>query len=185
VLSSDADNHPIPPGPVKAVRPGDLRALHIGSLEQVQDLLQKYGKLNFLRDHQMVFLDYLVQRRDAWFVEAGDRGLIYLTHIVPQGNAHLNFVFWDGRLTADRREAVRTVTKTAMQLFKLPRITSTCPYTNKALWLTLRKMEFVLEGVTRKGYVTVDGYVDLMVFGVTDDEVREWPVLSMTSSALT
>jgi hypothetical protein len=160
------------------VKPEDLHLLRFTSLDQIQRIMERYDALQIPKDHRIVFLDHLTGRRDAWFVELGDVGLIYLTFVVPRVNAVLNVLFWDGKLTRDRREAVKSVLVTAFDMFELPRITAACPVTNQPLRQMLNKIGFVLEGVARKGYIEPDGkYTDLVMFGVLDEEASTWPAL--------
>lgn len=180
VLGSESDGNDLHPSPL---RPEDLRLLRIVSLEQVQDILQKYMMLDIPKEHHMTFANQLTHSRDAWFIEAGDKGLIYLTSVIPRLNATLNMLFWDGKLTKDRREAVRSVVVEATELFELPRISALCPQTNLPLRQVLKKIGFVLEGVSRKGYLTPSGsYIDMFLFGVTSEEVSQWPVARLTTS---
>jgi hypothetical protein len=180
VHGGDANGDDLPAGSLK---PEDLHLLRIVSLDQVRDILDKYQALNIPKEHHLIFAEQLTGRRDAWFIEAGDKGLIYLTSVVPRLGATLNLLFWDGKLTKDRREAVRSVVAEAMELFALPRIGALCPYTNLPLRQVLKKIGFVLEGVARKGYLTPDGsYIDMFLYGVTSEEVSQWPVARLTAS---
>lgn len=164
------------------VKPEDIHILELRSLDQIRDIAEKYEALNVPKPPKMFFIDQLTAHKDAWFVEVGNVGLVYLTFVVPESNANLNVMFWDGKLTRDRREAVKTILVTAFDLFQLPRITASCPVTNNPMRQMLSKIGFVLEGVARKGYRDVDGkYVDLVMFGVLDEEAKTWPVLRVST----
>jgi len=164
------------------VKPEDLHLLRFHSLDQIRGILERYDALDIPKVHRNVFMEHLTSRRDAWFIEVADVGLIYLTFVVPRINANLNVLFWDGKLTRDRREAVKSVLVTAFDLYELPRISAACPVTNMPLRQMLNKIGFVLEGVARKGYVEPDGtYVDLVMFGVLDEEAKTWPALRVTT----
>jgi len=162
---------------IERVTLNDLHLLKFHTLEEIQDILQRYVSLDIPKDHPALFQEYLISRRDTWFVEAGKAGLIYLTHVLPRIGATLNVIFWDGHLTKDRREATKVTVATAFDLFELPRISALCPITNAPLRQMYKKIGFALEGVVRKGYLAPDGgYLDMVLFGLIDEEVKQWPV---------
>lgn len=168
----------------KRLRLEDLRPLVIRSLEQLQNIIDRYNSLQVPKDDAPFFVEHLTQRRDAWFVEAGDVGLVYLTQVLPGFSATLHVVFWDGHLTQDRREAVKSVLRTGMKLFELQRVSAAAAETNLPVRQMLKKVGFALEGVIRRSWLGPDGLIDTFLFGILKEELPPCLELSTTSSAV-
>lgn len=178
----DGENLPHPGEPGK-LRFEDLHPLVIRSIDQVEELYRKYKALAVPKDDEPLFMQHLTQRRDAWFIEAGDLGLIYLTDIILHVDARLHVVFWDGHLTQDRREAVKTTIRTGMNLFDLRRISAATAESNQPMRQMLRKVGFTIEGVLRQSWQNKDGSVqNAYFFGILREELPPCLELSMTSS---
>jgi hypothetical protein len=135
-------------------------------------LSEKYLALQIPKVHVKLFESHLVGRQDSYFVEAGDEGLIYLTSIVPRYKADMSFVFWDGKLGKDRRELVKTVLRQSFEDFALERVSAYSAASNVPFNSALRKIGFVCEGTVRKGWVDVQGFQDMLLFGVLREELR-------------
>jgi hypothetical protein len=157
------------------LRPEDLRELRLTDPEQVKALLERYNALDLPRDNVVVFQQQLI-RPDSWFVEAGDFGLFYFTNVVPRVDATFNMVFWDKRLTADRRESAKLVLSAAAQLFELRRISASVVESNGPLRKTLLKIGFTTEGIVRQSKVLDGRYEDAHLFGLLAEEMK-WPLL--------
>jgi len=166
----------------KQLKLEDLRPLVIRSLAQLQGIIERYNGLKVPKDDAPAFVEHLTQRRDAWFIEAGDIGLIYLTQVMPGFSAVLHVVFWDGHLTQDRREAVKSVVRTAFKMFELTRCTAVAAESNLPIRQMLRKVGFVLEGVIRKSWLGPDSPIDTFLFGILKEELPPCLELLMTSS---
>jgi len=158
----------------------DLKEVKFDSLEQIAVLVDRYRNLDVPKEESMLFFSQLTGRRDAWFVEAGDRGLIYLTSIKLGWDANFHVVFWDRSLKIDRVAAAKTVLTEAFRRFELPRITSTLAYQNLPMKRFLKDLGFVLEGVTRLGW-SVDPPIDRIQYGILEAE-KPWPILPMEVS---
>jgi RimJ/RimL family protein N-acetyltransferase len=109
----------------------------------------------------------------AWFIQVGEVGLVYLTNVEPSVNAELNVLFWDGKLGKDRQEAIKAVIGTAFRVFEIERISASVVHTNAPLRNILNhKLGFVLEGVTRRGARSGEGkFVDLIRYGLLKEEL--------------
>jgi len=151
------------------VQPDDLHELRIESLTQIGELISRYEAVDAPKEDPMIFLQHLTARRDAWFVEVADVGLIYLTNIILDRDADFNFIFWDGHLTLDRVAAIKSVITTAFERFGLPRLSAAVPYTNPPSRRVLTDVGFVLEGTIRRGW-TVTPPVDAIIYGMLLEE---------------
>jgi hypothetical protein len=158
-----------------AVQPEDMVELTNMSLDKVQDLVLSYNALSVPKEDTLVFLQHLTARKDAWFVEIGPVGLVYLTNIILGRDADLNVQFWDGRLRKDRKAAVRACVASAFDAFQLPRISAVVPATNPALQRLLKDVGLQTEGTIRKGW-SIDPPVDSVFMGILKEEAK-WPVL--------
>lgn len=162
------------------VQPEDLIELNKVDLEKVQQLVMNYNALSIPKEDTLVFLQHLTARKDAWFVEIGPVGLVFLTNIILGRDADLNVLFWDGRLRKDRKAAVRAVLVGAFNTFKLPRISAVVPGTNAALQRLLGDVGLSTEGTIRKGW-SVDPPIDTVYMGILEEEAK-WPVPPVISS---
>ena len=141
----------------------------------MQDLYARYCALTFLREHPTQFFTHLTRRLDAWFVDAADQGVIYLTGVVPHFTATANWVFWDGKMSRPRREIVKAVLKAGVELFDLPRLCGVVPAGNFAFCDTFEKIGFIREGRIRKGWIGERELRDAVLFGVLREETSTWP----------
>jgi hypothetical protein len=144
-------------------------------------IIQRYHGLNVPKDDAAHFVYSLTQCRDAWFIECGDVGLVYLTAIRPEYDGQLHVVFWDGHLTEDRREAVKSVLRTGFKLFDLQRVSSVAAASNQPMRQMLLKVGFALEGVVRRSWLGPDGLQDTFLFGILREELPPCLELSTTS----
>lgn len=173
---SDSGALPSRPEP-RRLEPGDLHELKIDSLSKIGVLLASYNALNVPKEESLHFMEHLTQRRDAWFIEAGEVGLLYLTDVRPGWNANFHVIFWDGSLGPDRVAAAKTFVTDAILRFKLVRLTATVAQSNGYLKQFLQRVGFILEGVTRKGW-SVDPPMDAIHYGMLEEE-KPWPVLPL------
>jgi len=161
------------PGSIHVASPEDIRPLKFGSLIQIGEILAKYEAMPVEKESNLVFLQHLTTRRDSWFVEVGELGIVYLTNVVIGRDADLNVMFWDRRLSMDRKAAVKAIVTTAFEKFQLPRITAYVPSTSAPMPRFLRDIGFQQEGVVRRGWSN-DPPIDSVLFGMLFDE-RPWP----------
>lgn len=148
----------------------DLREVRFEDLERVSEILERYKALPVPKEFPLVFAEHLLLKRDAWFVEVGDVGLLYLTRVVPEQNAFFHVVFWDQSLGADRVSVARSFIQDAFIRFMLDRITAAVSHENVAMKRFLREVGFTLEGNTRRGW-SIDPPVDMIQFGMLAEEV--------------
>jgi hypothetical protein len=140
--------------------------------EQLADLIGKFTALKYRRERIEQFMHYLLHDPTSWWVDMGGEGVVYLTGVQPSGNANLNVLFWDSKFTQERREVVRIVCATAMDLFDLPRVTALVHETNRHLKIFLDKTGFVYEGTIRQGALVDNGKrADLLMYGLLRDEM--------------
>jgi hypothetical protein len=170
------DLHLVGSGGAVILRPEELRELRLSDPQQVEAMLLKYNSLDLPRESVIDFMAHLVQRRDSWFVEAGDLGLFYFTNITPRVDAVFNMLFWDRRLTGDRREAAKLALHAAASLFKLRRVSAMAVESNKPLRKTLQKIGFTAEGCIRQSRVVGDHFEDAHYYGLLNEEMT-WPLL--------
>jgi hypothetical protein len=147
--------------------------LVLDSLEKIGGIILRYEALDIPKEETIVFLQHLTARRDAWFVEVGHVGLVYLSNIVLGRDAELNVLFWDRRLSMDRKATVKAILATAFEKFKLPRVTAYVPSTSAPMPRFLTAIGFQQEGVIRSAW-SVEPRVDTVVFGMLYDE-RPFP----------
>ena len=162
------------------VKPEDIRELTNVPLEKVQYLVQLYNSLSIPKEPTLIFLQHLTARPDAWFVEVGHVGLVYLTNIILDRDADLNVLFWDGKLRKDRKAAVRAIISDAFKTFRLPRISAILPSTNPALQRLLNDVGMSVEGTIRKGWSPQDE-IDSVFMGILKEEAT-WPVIPLMHS---
>jgi RimJ/RimL family protein N-acetyltransferase len=151
--------------------------LRFESLLQIGEIIGRYELLDIPKEESISFIQNLTRSRDAWFVEAGNVGLIYLTDIRPGLDANFFTVFWDKSLQTDRVAACKTVLTEAFSRFDLPRISARISQQNVPMKRFLRDLGFTLEGVTRLGW-SVSPPIDKIHYGILFDE-RPWPVLPL------
>jgi hypothetical protein len=159
------------------LQPEDLRSLKLQEITQAEAILAKYNAMDVPRENVVEFAAHLLHRRDSWFVEAGDVGLFYLTHIIPRLSANFNMVFWDRKLGGDRRELAKLVLSKAFDLFALRRVAMSIAEPNLPLRKTAMKIGFMPEGIVRQSTVIGDAYFDTYNFGLLREEAT-WPVLT-------
>lgn len=165
---------------VTQLRPDDLRALKLESPDQMKQLVDLYAGLKLPKLSAVTFAEALLSP-NAWFVEAGDVGLIYMTSIVPGWFGEINVAFWDQRLTMNRQEVVKTVMKEAFEKFDLKKISASAPVSNYPLKKFFRKIGFVQEGVLRRMWPS-NPPSDLHVLGMLREELECQLVLRPTTS---
>lgn len=170
------DLPPAGAGSTVIVQPEDLRELKLTDFDQVGRILSAYNEMDVPRDNVMAFTEQLTLRQDSWFVEAGELGLFYFTNIVPRLDATFNMIFWDKRLTGDRREVAKLAISAAFSLFALRRISSVVVESNIPLRKTLQKIGFMPEGIIRQSKRIGDVYHDAHTYGLLSEEIT-WPVL--------
>jgi RimJ/RimL family protein N-acetyltransferase len=167
---------------VTQLRPEDLRALRLEKPADLERLVGLYSSLKMPKSHEMVFAQALLAP-DAFFVEAGEIGLIYLTSIIPGFCGQLNVTFWDSKLHRNRQEAVKTVLAEACEKFDLQKINASVPVSNIPLRSFYRKIGFVMEGCLRRMWTSTPPQ-DMHVLGLLREEL-EWqlPIRPTTSLA--
>jgi hypothetical protein len=153
--------------------PEDLQELVLSDDLVMARLLMKYREFDRPKEPIGIFTQWLLSR-DAWFVEAGEQGLIFLTNIIPYLSADLHMIFWDKKLTGDRRECAQHVVKAAFQLFNLSRVTGVATEPNKPLRKIYKSMSFKEEGIIRKAKVVNNQVVDVYIYGILKEEAT-WP----------
>jgi hypothetical protein len=181
---SESDSNTVRPSSKSGhyvVKPEDVRELTNVPLEKVQQLVMNYNALNIPKEPVLIFLQHLTARPDAWFVEIGHVGLVYLSNIILNRDADLNVLFWDGKLRKDRKAAVRAVIAAAFKQFQLPRISAILPSTNPALQRLLGDVGLQTEGTIRKGW-GIEPPVDSVYMGILKEEAT-WPVIPLASSS--
>lgn len=139
---------------------------------QVAELLAQFSALKYRRERVEQFMHHLLYDPTSWWVDMGGEGVLYLTGVMPGGNANVSVLFWDSKFNLERREVVRIVLATAMDLFELPRVTGLVHETSRHLKLFLMNVGFVLEGAIRQGALVDNGKrADLIMFGLLRDEI--------------
>lgn len=141
-------------------------------LLRVGELLVRYDGCAFPKEDVNHFFYHLTQERSAWFVEAGDVGLMYLTNVVPRGDATLHTMFWDGTLVREYVAAVKMFVADAFERFDLARLSARVSFDNHPIRRFYRDVGFTLEGVVRSGW-SFDPPVDLVLFGMLKEEKPE------------
>jgi hypothetical protein len=147
--------------------------LRLADQEQVAAIVSRYNALPFTREHSGVFLDQLLRRNNSWFVQVGEAGLVYFTNIIPDWCGDVNAVFWDGHLSADRREVMKKIVMLTMDRFNLRRLNAFVPAKNKPFFVTLKKIGFAAEGLQRMAWRDASGDCDLHVLGLLREDL--WP----------
>jgi hypothetical protein len=149
-----------------------LRELVIKEPAEMGRILTAYAQVDVPREPGDIFLDHLTRRRDSWFVEVEDVGLVYLTAIIPRYMGNLNVIFWDGKLPVNRVPVVRAVIKRAVQLFELQKVNASTPA--RPLGEFLKKSGLRWEGTVRRGMAMNGKIVDLSLYGALAEEVLGW-----------
>lgn len=159
-----------------------LRKLQITSLEQMSSLTTLYAQFYAAYPDTTMpplqFAKHLFTDRNAWFVEVGDVGVVYLTNIIPELSADFSVAFWDWKFGKDRVELVRSVAKTAMTRFALKRLTALLPATNSVLIEKMERVGFEREGLLRLGW---NGELHAVVLGALLEDVWNAPEMLPTS----
>ena len=151
----------------------ELRLLKVSTPEDVIKLLELYESMPFAKPSKDLFRADLLSP-NSWFVEVGDVGLVYLTYVVPRFIATFNVLFWDRKISKDRKEIIRDILAQAFDRFDLVRIAAFVPSTNEPLVSALRKIGFTIEGRLRKAFMQEAEFSDVVVLGLLKDEVT-WP----------
>lgn len=130
-----------------------------------------YDALQVPKQSREQFTFHLVQDRSAWFLEVGNVGLVYFTELAPGAWATLNLIFWDGKLGKERIDAVRSACQMAASRFELQRISARIKWSNRVMRDVLKRAGLIWEGTIRKGWFDEKGYEDMLLFGVTSEEL--------------
>lgn len=154
-----------------------LLVLH--TLEQTEEIRQRYAALRFPREHESQFMFHLLQDPTSWWVDVGGRGVVYLTQVTPSANAYVNILFWDGKFCCEKRAVTQVVLGEAFEQFQLPRITALVQPQNKPLRDQFRRMGFALEGTLRNGARVQNGYTDLIMFGLLREDLPPVPRINL------
>jgi hypothetical protein len=161
-----------------------LRRLKVSSLEQVAAIVASYTEFSLAHEDTTVpavtFAEHLYSRRDSWFVEVEDQGIIFFTSVMPEFSADFHVAFWDQSFGAERIALVQTVLKTAIKRFELKRVTAIFPSSNDAFGRKLRKIGFTAEGRLRLGWY---GRLDSNLYGLLPQELP-WATPEMPPSTL-
>lgn len=145
--------------------------LEITSLAQVRDIIQAYERLDIPKQDRLMFLAHLTEDRNAWFLEVGDVGLLYFTHVIPGISAILNIVFWDQKLPKERADAVKLAVRRAFEEFNLARVGVQFKWTNRALKRFVKDVGFCYEGTLRRAWVDAEGHHDMLWYGMIKEEL--------------
>ena len=172
------DLHPDPEPGNHGLEVSDLREVRLESLIQIGEIITKFESLKVPKEQSLSFIHHLTQSRDAWFVEAGSVGLLYLTEIVPRRDAKFHILFWNGSLEKGHLAATKTILTEGFQRFELLRVNAEVPVHNLPMKRFLKDLGFVLEGVTRQGWWNDSPPADLVHYGILNEE-KPWPVLAM------
>lgn len=127
LYNSRTDSDAVYPGTASTedVTPAELR---IATQEDIDRLVDQFKSLDIPKMSPDMFLFYLTQSRNAWFLELGNVGIAFFTEIVPNHSANFHFYFWDYRIRDTGREhVIKHVNERACQLFNLVRITAVTP----------------------------------------------------------
>lgn len=183
VQRSESGRDAVPGGTAKNfVTVDQVRLLKLADPEKVKWILERYESMNVPKMHPLVFYNALMHRRDSYFLEVGEIGLVWLTGVLPNNGALLDFMFWDGRLGADRVEVVKSSVLTVFNLFKLERLSARIPKKSAPVQRVLREVGFKLEGTIRRGWAG-DPPDDLLLFGMLKEE-QPWLAMPLPMTSL-
>lgn len=149
-----------------------LSELTLDSYEDVVKLMTRYMETDVPRDPGDVFMMHLTQRRDAYFLQVGDIGLIYFTQILPEFQGQINIIFWDKKLSKDRASYVKEACQLVMDQFELIRIAAAVPLPCKPVGKLLLRAGFQQEGYLRKALVYDGTFVDVELFSLMKEDIN-------------
>lgn len=148
--------------------------------EQLAAVVEAYTSLRHAKEDPVVFAWRLLNDQQSWFkfavAETGEQiGVIYLTEIIEGLSGNMKVVFWDGKLRADRKTAIRAFIEEMFQKLSLQRITVQLHESNLPLKRVLRQLGFVYEGTMRRAWLDASGLSDVLIFGLLREEyVARW-----------
>jgi len=155
---------------VTQLRPDDLKPLVLETPEHAMQLVEQYAKLKLPRTSVEAFAATLIAK-NAWFVQTGEVGLVYLSGIIPGYYGYLDVVFWDQKLHRNRKEVVKMVMAEAFEKFELMKISVSVPVSNVPLKSFYRDIGFVMEGTLRRMWPSQPP-TDLWVLGMLREELK-------------
>jgi hypothetical protein len=124
------------------------------------------------KEHLEIFKMHLLGRRDSVFYEVGDgEGLTFFTTVIPRYKATFGTLFWDRKLSARRRAAVRESIVDAFGNFELVRVQADISAKNAPMRTFLQRLGFVYEGTLRNDWIDEAGFADRLVFGILKREL--------------
>lgn len=168
VRRSESGRDDLRPGATEAA-PVIIRELKIESVEDIKRLLALYESVDVPKDPGNVFLEHLVNRRDSWFVEVGDIGLVYFTGIIPEFTSTMHVIFWDQKLGRGRVPYVKNIVRSAFELFALRKINVVT--IAKPMQEFLKDVGFQWEGKIRRGTIVNGEMKDVRLFGIIPEEI--------------
>jgi RimJ/RimL family protein N-acetyltransferase len=138
-------------------------------------IVQAYSDLKHAKEDPTVFAWRLLHDTTSWFkfaeTETGEQiGVLYLSNIIEGLNGDLKVVFWDGKLRADRKTAVRHFVEEMFRTLHLQRMTVHLHASNVPLKRLLRQLGFVYEGTMRRAWLDSNGLSDILIFGLLREE---------------
>lgn len=149
-----------------------LKLLVIRDEMHAAELLAKYHALSIPKEHVQLFQMHLLGRRDSVFHEVGDNeGLVFFTNVMPRYKATFGLLFWDRKLSARRRAAVREGIVDAFKNFELVRVQADISAKNAPMRTFLQRLGFVYEGTLRSDWVDESGIADRLTFGLLRQEL--------------
>jgi len=145
----------------------------IQSEDHALRILRLYDKMQVPKEHFEVFRHHLLGRRDSYFLEVGDaEGLVQFTPVVPRIKAQFSVVFWDQKLSAKRRVAVKEAIVDAFKNFALIRVQADISAKNVPMKTFLQRLGFTYEGTLRSDWIEQNGLSDKLVYGILAQELK-------------
>lgn len=145
---------------------------------KLAEIMTNYANMALPKPPGDMFMSQLMSK-NAWFLEVGNRGLIYVTEIIPNFTGSINVLFWDKTLNRNR-PYFQAVTMKAFELFGLVRVSAPFPASNKPMHDFLKKCGFRYEGTLRRGTIIDGSFTDLVIYSVLREEATwQLPTISL------
>lgn len=159
------------------------------SEDKVRSLWEVFNKIpgildDYAKENYEAFVAKLFDKDSIWFECTEFPGILYANGIRTGLSAHVHFAFFDGKLRG-REDFLMNVLKWLVNMLCLEKVNAFVPKFCKSLTNFLRKLGFKEEGEVRNWSRNNGELFNVVILGMTKEEVLNGRVFSATNGGIT